>query len=66
MIERRTRTRAEKARAKIDKMIAEQTAWTGKKPTVVRVETADLLALVECRYVVDGRLSGTDLEVRPG
>lgn len=66
--DRRTRTRADKARDKIAKMICEITAWKGQRPTVVRVNAGDFLALVECGYVRDEKLSGDPhgLEVRIG
>lgn len=56
--DRRTRTRADKARDKIGKMIREITTWKGERPTVVRVNAGDFLALVECGYVRDETLSG--------
>ena len=63
---RRTQTRARKALDKIDKMIAEITRWQGKAPQLVRVCHADYLALVEAEQLVDGKLKGRELEVRPG
>lgn len=60
------RTRATKALEKIRKMIAEQKSYTGKTPTVIRVNMSDFLALTECNYIRDGKLSGSQLEVKPG
>lgn len=65
-VPRKTRTRADKARQKIANMVKEIRAWQGKDPTIVRVTMADVLALTECGYLRDGKLSGTDLEVRAG
>ena len=65
-VEARTRRRAEKARDKIGKMVREIKAWKGEAPTVVRVRMSDYLALTEVGYVRDGKLSGTNLEVKPG
>lgn len=39
---------------------------TGSKPTLVRVNAGDFLALTECNYINDGKLSGTQLEVQIG
>lgn len=64
--DRRTKTRALKARNKIDKMVREITAWKGERPSLVRVNMSDYLALVECDWIRDGKLSGTSLEVKPG
>lgn len=66
MSDRRTKRRALKARDKIDKMQRELTAWKGEAPKLVRVCHADYLALIEVGWVVDGKLSGSSLEVRPG
>ena len=63
---RRTQTRARKALDKIDKMVAEIKGWKGQAPTIVRVCHADYLALVEAEQLVDGKLRGRELEVRPG
>lgn len=65
-VPRKTQTRATKALEKIRKMRAEWKAWQGKAPTVVRVSMGDFLALTECGYVRDGKLSGDGLEVKPG
>jgi hypothetical protein len=67
-VDRRTRRRADNAKEKIRKMIAEITGWNGERPTVVRVNMGDYLALTECGYVRDGVLSGDphSLEVKPG
>ena len=67
-IDRKTRRRADQAREKIRKMIVEITNWKGQRPTLVRVNLGDHLALVECGYVRDGKLSGDPhgLEVKPG
>lgn len=67
-IDRKTRRRADKARTKIAAMVREITSWKGKRPTVVRVNLSDHLALVECGYVRDNKLSGDahGLEVRVG
>lgn len=62
----RTRTRAKKALDKIDKMVSEITQWQGKPPKLVRVNHGDFLALTETEQLVDGKLRGRDLEVRPG
>ncbi len=62
----KTKRRAEKARDKITKMVREITQWKGEAPTVVRVNMADYLALIEVGYVRDGKYSGTELEVKPG
>lgn len=58
--------RANKARDKIEKMRREWRSWKGCEPEVVRVNTGDYLALVEVGFVRDGKLSGTQLEVKPG
>lgn len=47
-------------------MVAEIKSWKGQAPTVVRVCHADYLALVEAEQLVDGKLRGRELEVRPG
>ena len=67
-VDRKTRRRADKARDKIAKIVREVTDWKGERPTVVRVNHGDHLALVECGYVRDGKLSGDShgLEVMPG
>lgn len=62
----RTKRRALRARDKIEKMQREITAWKGKAPELVRVNHGDYLALTEVGWIVDGKLSGTSLEVRPG
>ena len=66
MAARRTQARARKARDKIDKMVREITQWKGERPTMVRVNHGDYLALTEVGWIKDGVLSGTKLEVRPG
>ena len=66
MTARRTQARARRARDKIDKMVREITQWKGERPTMVRVNHGDYLALTECNWIRDGKLSGTNLEVRPG
>lgn len=65
-VPRRTQTRATKAVEKIRKMVAEVKQWKGQAPTVVRVNMPDFLALTECNYIRDGKLSGTDIEVKQG
>jgi len=62
MADRRTQTRALKARDKVQKMIVEITKWKGERPTVVRVCHADYLALVEMNWA--DRFPG--IEVKPG
>lgn len=47
-------------------MVREITAWKGERPSLVRVNMSDYLALVECDWIRDGKLSGTSLEVKPG
>lgn len=54
--------RAEKARQRVNKMIVEQTQWQGKRPTVIRVQLRDYLALVELEWA--DRWPG--IEVKPG
>lgn len=65
-VPRRTQTRAKKAVEKIRKMQAEWKSWKGEDCTRVRVNSKDYLALTECNYIKDGKLSGTTLEVLPG
>ena len=67
-VDRRTRTRADKARTKVSKMIREITDWKGQRPTVVRVNIGDHLAMTECGYLKDNVLSGDPhgLTVLPG
>jgi len=67
-VPRKTQTRANKALEKVRKMRAEWRQWKGEDCTVVRVNMGDYLALTECNYVRDGKLSGDPhgLEVRPG
>lgn len=64
MVDRRTRRRAEKTLERIRKMRAEWTQWKGETCKLVRVNHGDYLALVECGYVRNGKLSGDDLEVK--
>jgi hypothetical protein len=47
-------------------MKAELTQWQGRPPESIRVNLADYLALTECGYIRDGRLSGDGLEIKPG
>lgn len=65
-VPRKTQTRASKALEKIRKMKAELTQWQGRPPESIRVNLADYLALTECGYIRDGRLSGDGLEIKPG
>lgn len=67
-VDRKTRRRADKARDKIAAMVREITQWKGARPTRVRVNIGDHLALTECGYVRDNVLSGDPhgLEVLPG
>lgn len=58
--------RANKARDKIFRMVREITQWKGEPPNLVRVNMRDYLALTEVGWLRDGKLSGTDLEVKPG
>lgn len=62
----KVKRRANQARDKINKMVREIEAWKGEKPTVVRVNHGDFLALTEVGWIRDGKLSGTMLEVKPG
>lgn len=62
----RTKRRALKARDKVDKMVREITNYKGKRPTMVRVNMPDYLALTEVGWLKDGKLSGSNLEVKPG
>lgn len=66
MSEARTKRRALKARDKIDKMVREITRYKGERPTLVRVNMGDYLALTEVGWIKDGVLSGSHLEVKPG
>ncbi len=66
MSEARTKRRALKARDKIDKIVREITAYKGERPKLVRVTMADFLALTEVGWLKDGKLSGSNLEVKPG
>jgi len=58
--------RARRARDKVEKMIREMKAWQGQRPTLLRVNMGDYLALTEVGFVRDGKWSGTDIEVKPG
>lgn len=62
----RTQRRAIKARDKIFKIRNEIKAWQGRFPETVRVNHSDFLALTECNWISDGKLSGTDIKVEPG
>ena len=62
----KTRTRADKAVAKVKRIVGEIKNWKGEAPTVVRVHMPDYLAMTEVGYIKDGKLSGTDLEIKPG
>lgn len=54
--------RAQDALLKVEKMIQEITAWRGTRPTVVRVNHGDYLALVEL-----GKLEQfPGIEIKPG
>ena len=65
-IPRKTRTRADKALDKINAIVREIKQFTGDKPTTVRVNGGDYLALTECNYLRDGKLSGTNLDIKIG
>ncbi len=60
------KARADRTVKKINKMVREITQWNGQRPSMVRVNYGDYLALTEANYLQDGKLSGTNLEVRPG
>jgi hypothetical protein len=62
----RTKRRAIKARDKVYAIRREWMGWQGKYPDVVRVNHGDYLALTECNWISDGRLSGTEIKVEPG
>mgnify|MGYP003657646357 CR=1 FL=1 len=66
MSEARTKRRALKARDKIDKMVREITRYKGERPTLVRVNMGDYLALTEVGWIKNGVLAGSHLEVKPG
>lgn len=65
----KVRARATRARRKVDAMIREQTNYTGQRPTIIRVQLREYLALKEVGFVTaDDKYSGDPhgLEVRPG
>ena len=57
------KTRADKARHKVDAIICEVTKFTGERPKIVRVNGRDMLALVECGHVVDDKLRNASPEI---
>ena len=61
-VDARTKRRALQARDRIHKIIAEIKKWKGVTPTVVHVNHADYLALVEVGWV--DRFP--NIEVKPG
>ena len=62
----RTQRRAIKARDKVYAIRNEIKQWQGQYPSLVRVNHGDYLALTECNWISDGKLSGTDIRVEPG
>ena len=62
----RTQRRAIKARDKVYAIRNEIKQWQGEYPSLVRVNHGDYLALTECNWISDGKLSGTDIKVEPG
>ena len=65
-VPRKTRTRADKALGKVNGIVREIKQFTGAAPTIVRVNAPDFLALTECNYLRDGKLSGTNLDIKIG
>ena len=63
-VPRKVKTRATKCLERIRKAQAEWESWKGEDMTIVRVKPTDYMALTECGYVRDGKLSGTNLEVK--
>ena len=62
-VDRRTRGRADRCVKKIEAMAREWQEWKGEPMVRVRVTISDYLALTECNYLNDGKLSGTSIEV---
>lgn len=65
-VERPVQNRALKARDKIGKIAREIKQFSGAEPEIIRVNIKDFLALTECGWIQDGKLSGSNWEIKPG